>query len=121
MRFYSSVMDAVLVPCTTFTFFNAVLSDDAGVPDMGEAQTLLAFAKTYELIKKDNQSKLRLAEVDFSSADSLASEISRQVSHRAWLLLIPSGCMVKHRLLLHCLHWWCIQADRLDRYIQISA
>ena len=34
------------------------------------------FAKTYELIKKDNQSKLRLAEVDYASADSLASEIS---------------------------------------------
>ena len=44
---------------------------------MEEAQSLLSFAKTYELIKKDNQSKLRLAEVDLSSEESLASEISR--------------------------------------------
>ncbi|KAK9819343.1 hypothetical protein WJX74_008712 [Apatococcus lobatus] len=36
----------------------------AGVPDKEEAQNLLNFAKTYELIKKDNQSKLRLVEVD---------------------------------------------------------
>ena len=44
----------------------------AGVPDIEEAQNLLKFAKTYELIKKDNQSKLRLVEVD---ASTLASKI----------------------------------------------
>ncbi|KAK9867559.1 hypothetical protein WJX84_011039 [Apatococcus fuscideae] len=49
----------------------------AGVPDLEEAQAQLNFAKTYELIKKDNLSKLRLAEVDLGNEGSLASEMSR--------------------------------------------
>ena len=88
-----------------------MLSGNAGVPDLGEAQTLLGFAKTYELIKKDNQSKLRLAEVDLSSEDSLASEISRWVytDSQSVLLVIclakSQTCMVAiHSLLLECRH-----------------
>ena len=47
------------------------------MPDLEEAQAQLNFAKTYELIKKDNLSKLRLAEVDLGNEGSLASEMSR--------------------------------------------
>ena len=49
----------------------------AGVPDVAAAQAVLDFAVRFELLGKQEAGRLRLVELDLSSADAVAASLPR--------------------------------------------
>ena len=59
----------------------SMLTSDAGVSDVKEAQAGLDFAKRFEIIKGAETKNIRLQEVDLSDASSIAEALPRYYKH----------------------------------------